>query len=47
MKFLEQIKRDTVGMFYSSYFDNSEVIMFDGWKVSFWGKQYSIEENLT
>jgi len=47
VKFLEQIKRDTGGMFYSSYFDNSKVIMFDGWKVSFWGKQYSIEENLT
>jgi hypothetical protein len=33
-----ELVAETGGTFYSSYFDNSKVIMFDDWIVSFLGK---------
>ncbi len=33
------ITKATVGMFNWSYFDNSKLIMFDNWKVSFLRKK--------
>jgi hypothetical protein len=41
------IRKETDGMIYNSYFDNSKVIMFDNWNVSFLRKHsFTVEAEM-